>query len=125
MGLAFILMQIKSPMLVSVGMYLPIETSFAIFVGGAFKGVLDHFSEKRKLAEENKDKVNNTGILLASGMIAGEALTGILFAVFNFTEIPIPKIFSAPSYLPSLVGMIILGAVLVVFSLRRLNNKNG
>lgn len=28
MGLAFILMQIRSPMLVSVGMYLPIETSY-------------------------------------------------------------------------------------------------
>jgi putative OPT family oligopeptide transporter len=125
MGIAFILMQIKSPMLVSVGMYLPIETSFAIFAGGAFKGMLDHFSEKRKLAEEDKDKVNNTGTLMASGLIAGEALTGILFAVFNFTEIPIPKIFSAPSYLPSLLGMIILGAVLVIFSLRRLNNKNG
>ncbi|MDQ1350558.1 MAG: hypothetical protein QG657_860 [Acidobacteriota bacterium] len=125
MGLAFILMQIKSPMLVSVGMYLPIETSFAIFVGGVFKGMLDHISEKRKLADEDKDRVNNTGTLLASGLIAGEALTGILFAVFNFTEIPIPKIFSAPSYLPSLAGMIILGAVLVVFSVRRLNNKNG
>jgi uncharacterized oligopeptide transporter (OPT) family protein len=125
MGLAFILMQIKSPMLVSVGMYLPIETSFAIFAGGIFKGILDHISEKRKLADEDKDKANNTGTLLASGLIAGEALTGILFAVFNFAEIPIPKIFSVPSYLPSLVGMIILGAVLVIFSLRRLNNKIG
>lgn len=119
MGLAFILMQIKSPMLVSVGMYLPIETSFAIFVGGIFKGIIDRVSERKKLADEDKDKVSNTGTLLASGLIAGEALTGILFAVFNFSEIPIPKIFSAPSYLPSLVGMIILGAVLIIFSLRR------
>ena len=120
MGLAFILMQIKSPMLVSVGMYLPIETSFAIFIGGVFKGIVDRIIERKKLADEDKDKVSNTGTLLASGLIAGEALTGILFAVFNFSEIPIPKIFSVPSYLPSLAGMIILGAVLVIFSLRRL-----
>lgn len=33
MGAAFILMQVKSPMLVSVGMYLPLETTFAIFIG--------------------------------------------------------------------------------------------
>ncbi len=31
-------MQVKSPMLVSVGMYLPIETSFAIFIGGLVQG---------------------------------------------------------------------------------------
>ena len=33
MGVGFILMGVKSPMLVSVGMYLPLETTFAIFVG--------------------------------------------------------------------------------------------
>ena len=35
MGFAFILMQVRSPMLVSVGMYLPLGTTFAIFLGGA------------------------------------------------------------------------------------------
>jgi uncharacterized oligopeptide transporter (OPT) family protein len=34
MGLAMILLQVRSPMLVAVGMYLPLETTFAIFVGG-------------------------------------------------------------------------------------------
>jgi uncharacterized oligopeptide transporter (OPT) family protein len=28
-----LLLQVRSPMLVSVGMYLPLETTFAIFVG--------------------------------------------------------------------------------------------
>ena len=41
MGFAFILVQVKSPMLVAVGMYLPLETTFAIFVGGMIKGVVD------------------------------------------------------------------------------------
>ncbi|MCU0287204.1 MAG: oligopeptide transporter, OPT family [Acidobacteria bacterium] len=123
MGLGFILMQIKSPMLVSVGMYLPIETTFAIFVGGMFKGIIENFSEKKKLSDEDKDKVNNTGTLLASGLIAGEALTGILFAVFNFAEIPFPKIFNNPSYVPGLLGIIIIGSVLAIFSFRRLYKK--
>ena len=34
MGIALILVRVKSPMLFSVGMYLPLETTFAIFVGG-------------------------------------------------------------------------------------------
>ena len=34
MGISLILVLVKSPMLFSVGMYLPLETTFAIFVGG-------------------------------------------------------------------------------------------
>src|SRR6266496_3053678 len=36
-GIAMIMMQVRSPMLVAVGMYLPFETTFAIFVGGVFR----------------------------------------------------------------------------------------
>ena len=34
MGVSLILIKVRSPMLFSVGMYLPLETTFAIFVGG-------------------------------------------------------------------------------------------
>ena len=34
MGISLILVQVQSPMLVCVGMYLPLETTFAIFIGG-------------------------------------------------------------------------------------------
>jgi putative OPT family oligopeptide transporter len=118
MGLALILMQVKSPMLVSVGMYLPIDTSFAIFLGGVFKGMVESTCEKRKLAEADKEKINNTGTLLASGLIAGEALIGILFAALAFAEIEWVSKAAAPSYLPSLVCIALLGAFLVVTSLR-------
>ena len=37
-GLALILLRVRSPMLVAVGMYLPIATTFAIFVGGMLRG---------------------------------------------------------------------------------------
>jgi len=35
-GIAMIMMQVKSPMLVAVGMYLPFGTTFAIFVAECF-----------------------------------------------------------------------------------------
>ena len=38
MGISLILVKVRSPMLFSVGMYLPLETTFAIFVGGLIRG---------------------------------------------------------------------------------------
>jgi uncharacterized oligopeptide transporter (OPT) family protein len=119
MGLAFILMQVKSPMLVSVGMYLPIETSFAIFVGGLFKGLLDRAAEDRKWAKEPRERAENTGTLLASGLIAGEAIVGILFAALAFADVELPQVFARPSYLLSVVSMALIGAVLVAVPKRQ------
>jgi uncharacterized oligopeptide transporter (OPT) family protein len=119
MGLSFILMQVKSPMLVSVGMYLPIETSFAIFVGGLFKGLLDRAAERRKWEKEPRERAENTGTLLASGLIAGEAIIGILFAALAFADVELPQAFARPSYLLSIVSMALVGAVLVVVPKRQ------
>jgi putative OPT family oligopeptide transporter len=114
MGLGFILMQVKSPMLVSVGMYLPLETTFAIFIGGIIKGILDLISKKRGYNEAQKVRIENTGILLASGFIAGEALTGLGFAPFRIAEFNIPSIFSEP---PLLIGfsVLVLIALILIF----------
>jgi putative OPT family oligopeptide transporter len=87
MGFAFILMQVKSPMLVSVGMYLPLETTFAIFLGGLIKGAVEMFAARRGLNEAQKVRVENNGVLLAAGLIAGEALVGLVFAAFAFFEV--------------------------------------
>ena len=80
MGVAFILMQVRSPMLVSVGMYLPLNTTFAIFLGGVIKGIVEQFHARRKHNDAQKARIENTGVLLAAGLIAGEALVGLLFA---------------------------------------------
>ncbi len=119
MGLAFILMQVRSPMLIAVGMYLPIETSFAIFLGGAFKGLLERRMERRKLDGGAKETVTNTGTLLASGLIAGEALIGILFAVLAFAEVKLFHLFPSPSYLAGLVCLAAIGLFLVYRALGR------
>ena len=67
----------------AIGLYLPIELSACIMVGGVLRWAL----EKRKYKnEDHKTKVINGGVLCCSGMIAGEGLVGIilaLFAVFN------------------------------------------
>jgi uncharacterized oligopeptide transporter (OPT) family protein len=119
MGLALILMQVKSPMLIAVGMYLPIDTSFAIFVGGLMKGLFDLIASRRSIEGKAKEGMDNIGVLLASGLIAGEALLGLLFAGLAFGEVKIPHLFEEPSYLLSLAGIGLLGLFLVRLPLRR------
>ena len=80
MALALIMMQVKSPMLVCVGMYLPLGTTFAIFLGGLIKGGVEMIAGTRGHNAAQKARTENTGVLLAAGLIAGEALIGLLFA---------------------------------------------
>jgi uncharacterized oligopeptide transporter (OPT) family protein len=85
-GIAMIACGARSPMLIAVGMYLPFDTSSAIFVGGAMKWVADRLSAK--YLPERKAIVEERGTLLASGLIAGEAIVGILLAVVFLAGIP-------------------------------------
>ncbi len=84
MGFSLILIKVRSPMLFSVGMYLPLGTTFAIFIGGLIRGVVDRRAKKRGFNDAQKARVENAGILAASGLIAGEALVGLLIAAVVF-----------------------------------------
>ncbi|MEW5900636.1 MAG: oligopeptide transporter, OPT family, partial [Acidobacteriota bacterium] len=124
MGFAFILVQVRSPMLVAVGMYLPLETTFAIFCGGMIKGIVDRMAAQRNLNPAQKTRVENVGILLASGLIAGEALTGLVRATWKFLffqkviRIDIPEIFKNASYYVGLGVLVLIGFYLVYLPLR-------
>ena len=81
MGISLILIKVRSPMLFSVGMYLPLETTFAIFIGGADSaGSWTSRCAKRGYNDAQKARVENAGVLVASGLIAGEALMGLVIA---------------------------------------------
>jgi len=80
LGLAMIMIEVKSVMLFSVGMYLPLGTTFAIFVGGMIRWATDRLRDKRNFNDAQKARVDNAGVLTASGLIAGEALCGIAVA---------------------------------------------
>jgi putative OPT family oligopeptide transporter len=124
MGFAMILVQVRSPMLVAVGMYLPLETTFAIFCGGMMKGIVDKMANRRGLNPAQKVRVENVGILLASGLIAGEALTGLVRATWKFLFFQkvlgadIPEIFVNASYYVGLGVLVLIGVYLVYFPLR-------
>ena len=80
MGIALILIRVRSPMLFSVGMYLPLGTTFAIFCGGMIRGLVNRLVARRGYNAAQQARIENAGILAASGLIAGEALTGLFIA---------------------------------------------
>ncbi len=86
MGFGLILIQVRSPMLFSVGMYLPLETTFAIFVGSVFRWMTDKHRERGNFNDAQKARIENAGVLTASGLIAGEALCGLVVAGFRAAE---------------------------------------
>ena len=118
MAVGFILIRVKSPMLVCVGMYLPLGTTFAIFVGGVIKWIVEKMSDKAGHNDGQKSRVENTGVLLAAGLIAGEALVGLIFAGMAFFEQPVPVIFQNPSFLISLVVLVGVGVLLTMVPVR-------
>jgi len=117
MAVGFILVQVRSPMLVCVGMYLPLETTFAIFIGGIIRGIADKMAERRRFNAAQKVRVDNTGILIAAGLIAGEALVGLVFAGMAFYDVKVYQAFAAPSFLPSLLVFLAVALVLTVVPL--------
>ena len=113
MGVVLIMVQVKSPMLFAVGMYLPFATTSAIFVGGLLRWVSDTLSEWIGHNAAQKSRVESIGVLTASGLIAGEALVGLVIATFAFFKKPIPEIFASPSYVLGLVVLAVIAYALI------------
>ncbi len=75
----------------AIGIYLPVQLTACIMIGGLVRLVIDKVSSK----DEKNNNLSSDGILFCSGMIAGEGLVGILLAlmavfgidsVFNLSE---------------------------------------
>lgn len=68
----------------AIGLYLPIELSSCIMIGGILRWALE--KKKYKSGEQKESAISN-GVLCCSGMIAGEGLIGILLAVFAVVKV--------------------------------------
>jgi putative OPT family oligopeptide transporter len=61
---------------VAVGIYLPLSLVIPIFLGGLIRYVFS-----RRSVGDSPSEAHDSGILFGSGLIAGEAITGILLAI--------------------------------------------
>jgi putative OPT family oligopeptide transporter len=124
-AIALILIGSPSPMLISVGMYLPFNTTFAIFIGGLIKWLLDTLAAKKIKTEKEKETVENTGLLLASGLVAGEALTGIVLAALVVSKVNLKTLIGLPESFDGLwwlglLTFVLLGYVLIKYPIQRM-----
>ncbi len=113
MGFSLIMVQVKSPMLFAVGMYLPLETTFAIFVGGIIRWITDLLRDRRGFNEAQKARVENAGVLTASGLIAGEALCGLVLAAIVVSGHGIPQVVADSPWFTGLIALALLMAVMI------------
>jgi putative OPT family oligopeptide transporter len=63
----------------AVGAYLPLSTTFPIWIGGMMKGLVEKVSQKKQESELS------SGMLYATGLVAGGSLGGVLIALVAFT----------------------------------------
>jgi putative OPT family oligopeptide transporter len=124
MGVALIMVEVKSPMLFSVGMYLPLETTFAIFIGGVIRWVTDIMRDKGVFNDAQKARIDNAGVLTASGLIAGEALCGLGVAAIKGLKASgkigwdLPTVFEHPHVLSGVIALAVLAILMVQVPLR-------
>jgi putative OPT family oligopeptide transporter len=141
MVLALVLILIDLPVLpVAIGIYLPFTLSVPIFVGGAIR----HFTDKRfkkkfgsdkdeeisdwELAIKQtgikpKEKAIRTGLLFTAGLVAGEALTGVIIAILVVMGINLAILDNAP-WLPGFLIWVFIAILLAYIPLRELIQKN-
>ncbi len=110
--IALIMALLRIPVLpFAMGLYLPLSLTTAIMTGALVKIFVD------KKIKQEKDK--GKAILIASGLIGGDAFTGVIIALFTITGlIPAQKEAFFPPYI-SLVMFILLALYLAYFSVKK------
>jgi putative OPT family oligopeptide transporter len=99
----------------AVGIYLPLELSVPIFLGGLLAWLVERrFKVGRD--EQARDRVHRMGMLFAAGLITGEALMGILIAIpIVVTEDPevlaLPLDSRLPAFGAEALGLALLALV--------------
>jgi OPT family oligopeptide transporter len=68
----------------AIGLYLPLSTTLPIAIGGGIKGFVDWRAQRRNEAKEDDEL--GRGSLLATGLIAGGALSGVIVALLSVDE---------------------------------------
>jgi len=100
------------PLCVGIGIYLPMSATLPVVIGAVIGHAYDRWAERRKSPEHAK----RLGVLVASGMIVGESLFGVLLAgliVAFSTDAPlglVPGDFAPAPY----IGLAAFAALILV-----------
>lgn len=135
--LAFVLILISLPVLpVAIGLYLPFTLSVPIFAGGSIRYLTDSFLKKKYGSAEEEEisdwelaikqtdvkpneKAIRTGLLFTAGLVAGEALMGVVVAVLVVLGINLALMETA-SWWPGLLVLAYIGLLLAYIPIREI-----
>ena len=95
---------------VAVGVYLPLGLSVPIFIGG----LIAYYVKKRSMTETaaTQSRREGTGLLLASGLITGEALMGVAVAIVAAFVMTLPVLSELGPW-PEILGFAALLFVII------------
>ncbi len=126
-GVGLVLIKAPSPMLIAVGMYLPFESTAAIYVGGIIRWILQKQMDARKASAEEQTRAENVGVLISSGLIAGEALMAVILAFWflgQTLDIGIPGLpHIADNYYVGLLIYPVMIYLLVMLPLKKMKER--
>lgn len=92
---------------VAIGLYLPLELSSTIMIGGLIRWLVD-----KKSSDKEKKNEAGSGILFCSGLIAGEGLVGIILAILAVIGIS-DSLDLSGSFNTGLIGSIVLMIIMI------------
>ncbi len=106
---------------VAIGLYLPLELSSAIMVGGVIRHVVDM---KNGEAKDESGK----GILFCSGLIAGEGLVGVILAILTAVGVAdlmdFSGVFGGSTVVPTALAIIVFVATIIAVYYVAAGKKN-
>jgi len=123
--IAIVLIVLKMPVMsVAIGIYLPLALSVPIMLGG----IISYFalnsayiridgsikSNPSPAAKKAAKEVENRGVLIGAGFIAGESLLGVFIALLIVSDINLNEIFSVTT-LGDLFSLMFFGWFVAVF----------
>jgi putative OPT family oligopeptide transporter len=106
----------------AVGMYLPWTVTFPILLGGLVYRVVENICHRRGYSSETRQAVIHSGLLFSSGLVAGEAIAGIVIAFLLIAKLNLPFLagWSSGTGLVDVISLLALIAMMVLLGIRAL-----
>ena len=102
------------PLAVGIGIYLPMSATFAVVVGA----VISYWYARRIRSSPDPERADRLGTLVASGLIVGESIWGVINAgliVGRNTDAPIGLVAEDFAIGPYLGGLLFIGTIVLLY----------
>jgi putative OPT family oligopeptide transporter len=96
----------------AVGMYLPFTVTTPLLLGGVVYWLVERNNKRKNLSPEAAQAAIHRGFLFSSGLVAGEAIMGIVIAGFVVAKLPVPFVGQWAS--TGVIGLVSFAALLLM-----------